>query len=95
LSTALEYVTSVVLERLFGQRWWDYSNFRFNIAGRVCLLAAIVFGVLTVLLIKIIHPRVEMLTNRIADRTKIKLASVLAGAVALDFCMTLLRLLAG
>ena len=93
LATALEYTTSVALERLFHQRWWDYSNFRFNIEGRVCLLAATVFGVLMILLIKVIHPRVEALTGRLAEKTRVLLASVLAGLVALDFCLTLIHLL--
>ena len=93
LATAIEYATSVVLERLFDRRWWDYSNFRFNIEGRVCLLAAVVFGVLVVLLIKIVHPRVEVLTSRFADRTKIILASTFAVLIAIDFYMTLFHLL--
>jgi len=93
LTTGIEYVTSVVLEQIFGLRWWDYSHFRFNIEGRVSLLAALVFGILIVLLVKVIHPRIEALTNRIADKIKIILASVLAGLFVIDFCMTLIHLL--
>ena len=37
-ATILEYTTSCVMEQLFHARWWDYSNFRFNLQGRVCLL---------------------------------------------------------
>ena len=94
LATALEYTVSVVLERLFHQRWWDYSDFRFNIEGRVCLLASMIFGVMMILLIKVVHPRIEALTERIAVKTRVVLASVLAGLVALDFCLTIIHLLA-
>ncbi len=42
-ATILEYTTSWVMEQLFHARWWDYSNFRFNLQGRVCLLGALIF----------------------------------------------------
>ena len=94
LATGVEYITSVVLEQIFGMRWWDYSEFRFHIEGRVSLLGAVVFGVLVVLLIKIVHPRIESLTKRIPAKTGIVFASVLVGVTVVDFCMTVIHLLA-
>lgn len=44
------------MEKAFHARWWDYTDRKFNINGRVCLLGAIVFGTFSVLLIKFIHP---------------------------------------
>ncbi len=55
----IEYITSYLMEKLFHARWWDYSKRRFNINGRVCLLGAIVFGILSVVLLKVIHPIVS------------------------------------
>ena len=40
----LEYLTSIVMELLFHARWWDYSNKKFNINGRVYLSGFIAFG---------------------------------------------------
>jgi len=93
LVTILEYITSFTLELAFDQRWWDYTTHRFNIHGRVSLLATVVFGVMIVLLIKFIHPRVERLTERITDGTKRMLASLLAVAILLDLCATVVHLL--
>jgi len=93
LTTGVEYISSVVLEQIFGLRWWDYSHFRFNIGGRISLLAAVVFGISIVLLLKVIHPRIEALTNRMADKTKVILASMFAGLIVFDFCITLIHLL--
>ena len=36
LCGTLEYITSWLMEKLFHARWWDYSQKRFNINGRVC-----------------------------------------------------------
>ncbi|HBB29668.1 MAG TPA: hypothetical protein DC000_10580, partial [Clostridiales bacterium] len=38
VTSTLEYFTSYAMEKLFHSKWWDYSNNRFNINGRVCLL---------------------------------------------------------
>ena len=65
LTCALEYVTSWLMEKLFDTRWWDYSGRRFNLNGRVSLAGALVFGGLSVLLVKLIHPFVISLTDRI------------------------------
>ena len=56
LCCLLEYLTSYILEKLFKLRWWDYSDKKYNINGRICLENGIFFGILTVLLVKYINP---------------------------------------
>ena len=56
LVTTLEYITSWLMEIMFHTRWWDYSNYRFNINGRVCLLNAILFGIMALVVCYGIHP---------------------------------------
>lgn len=56
----LEYITSWVMEKMFHARWWDYSTWPLNLNGRVCALGFAAFGVLSVLLLKYIHPFVSM-----------------------------------
>ena len=50
LTSAVEYVTSFAMEKLFHMRWWDYSQRRFNLNGRVCLRNSALFGAACVLL---------------------------------------------
>ena len=52
----LEYLTSYIMEKIFNTRWWDYSNKKFNIEGRVCLQNLALFGIGGVLLIRYINP---------------------------------------
>ncbi|HHW68793.1 MAG TPA: putative ABC transporter permease [Tenericutes bacterium] len=56
LCSIIEYITSYLMEKLFNARWWDYTNFKYHINGRVCLLNSILFGLLGILLIKFMHP---------------------------------------
>ena len=57
--TIFEYLTSVIMEKLFNARWWDYSNEPFNVNGRVCLHNSIAFGLLGVLLLYYVNPFIE------------------------------------
>ncbi len=88
LDTLLEYVTSYVMEKLFGARWWDYSNYRFNINGRVCLLGAIVFGIFSMLVIKFVHPAVVGLVGMVAQPWLHVLSGVLFVLVTADLAVT-------
>lgn len=64
LTCTLEYITSWAMEKLFNARWWDYSNRKFQINGRVCLEGAVVFGLFATVLIKYIHPAVSSFYDR-------------------------------
>ena len=44
LVSVIEYFTGWLLETIFHTRWWDYSHYKFNIHGRVCLLNSLMFG---------------------------------------------------
>ena len=67
LTCTLEYFTSWAMERLFSARWWDYSQMRFNLNGRVCLLGFVAFGAFSVVLIRFIHPRITALVGMIPE----------------------------
>lgn len=62
ITSTLEYLTHFVMEKFFHAMWWDYSNRRFNIKGRIYLKGCLLFGVATILLIKVIQPFFVQLT---------------------------------
>lgn len=47
---------AVLMEKLFHARWWDYSQKRFNINGRVCASNLLAFGVMGVFVVKVLKP---------------------------------------
>ena len=57
--TIWEYIVGWMLEKLFNTKYWDYSEQKFNIQGRVCLTNSICWGILGVVFVKYIHPFVE------------------------------------
>lgn len=54
--SVIEYITSYFMEKIFRLRWWDYSNLKYNLNGRICLETTLPFSVLGVLSIKYITP---------------------------------------
>lgn len=57
VSGFIEYVVSVLLEEIFNARWWNYSNFKFNLNGRVCLYGIILFGVANTCMVLYFTPK--------------------------------------
>lgn len=92
VTCSLEYFVSWLLEYLFHARWWDYSDMKFNIKGRVCLLGALVFGFFSVLLIKIIHPFFLGIIDKIPDIYLIDISLMLLTILILDIILTIIKL---
>ena len=88
LTTVLEYLTSYCMEKLFHAKWWDYSSRRFNVNGRVCLLGSTVFGIMTVIIVKWVHPKIAALTGQISINAQYWWSAALAAVVLLDLFFT-------
>ena len=56
LFSILEYFTSYIMEKLFKARWWDYTHYKFNINGRICLETMIPFGIIGIVFMYVINP---------------------------------------
>ncbi len=56
ICSIIEYFTSYFMEKKYHARWWDYSNKKFNINGRICLETLIPFGVLGVIIMYVTNP---------------------------------------
>ena len=68
IGSAVEYLLSWGQETLFGSTSWDYSELPFNINGRICLLYSVFWGILGVLWIKSVYPRVAKIILKIPDK---------------------------
>ena len=64
--TALEYITGLLLEKIFHCKWWDYSLNKWNIKGYVCLSYSLLWGTLACLLVLVIHPYIAEKINRMS-----------------------------
>ena len=59
IGSITEYLVSLIGEWILHVKWWDYSNMPFNLNGRICISYSVFWGVLAIILMKSIHPRVR------------------------------------
>lgn len=86
--SVFEYIVSYVLELLFNQRWWDYSNDILNLQGRISILYSLVWGVLGILFTEKLHPfirkKVENVSLRVPKAIQIIIISSFVIAFVVD-----------
>ena len=90
--TSWEYFVGWFLEVTTHMKYWDYSNSRFNLKGRVCLWVALVWGVLSYVVIFWIHPAVEELYQQIPLWLVNTLCGVLGAVLLVDLALTVRQL---
>jgi uncharacterized membrane protein len=87
-ASILEYFTSFLMERLFNARWWDYSERKFNLNGRVCLSNSLAFGVLGLILGFFLNPLLLNLISTIHYNILYLLMLITAVVFVTDLLLT-------
>lgn len=85
----LEYITSFLMEKIFKLRWWDYSQMRFNINGRICLETMTTFSILGVLAIKFATPFFITNINKLSEKTILIISIILITLFIIDVIISL------
>ena len=93
ICSVMEFVTSLILEKIFKIRWWDYSHMRFNLDGRICLANSILFGLGGVFIIYLLNPIILSLFNLISKNTLIIITLILMSIFIIDFIVSVVVLI--
>ena len=88
LTSVLELATGFVLEKLFRQRWWDYSDKPFNLGGYICLEFSIMWGFACLFVVDILHPSIEFFIRLIPHTLGWVLLGLFSAAMAVDLAAT-------
>ena len=88
LGAILEYLTSYIMEKIFKVRWWDYSNYKFNINGRICLSVSVIFGFLGVVTVYVLKPLFERILYFFPGIVLIILAIILGAVFITDIIIS-------
>jgi len=87
-TSVIELATGWALERIFHQRWWDYSDMPFNIGGYVCLKFSMLWGAGCVLAVRIIHPLVVRAVGIVPHMLGVWLMAAIFAVLAADTAAT-------
>ena len=69
IASTLEFTASYLMEKIFKARWWDYSDKKYNLDGRICLLNTVLFGAAGLVVVYLVNPILLKLLNLFNDKT--------------------------
>ena len=91
ICSVFEYLSSYLLEILFGHIWWDYSDFLININGRVCLSVSLCWGILGVLFIQVIEPFLSKIYNKVNKENLLIVLIMIFIIYAIDSALSIIN----
>lgn len=92
-ASIIEYATGFILETLFNAKWWDYSENKFNLKGRICLSFSLVWGLVGVFIIKILQPLIDIFILKVIPSNMSLILSIfLVVYFSVDLIFTLYNL---
>ena len=83
--TVMEYITFILLQKVYGVKLWDYRDMTFSINEKVCLEFALVWGLLGALYIKYVLPIITNFYVRAQGMALSVSVYLLFGIVVVDF----------
>lgn len=84
LCTVFELLIGLGMEKLFSARWWDYSDKKFNFKGYICPEISILWGLGCVIVVRIVHPMVEKVVDRIPVNLGLALIVIWSVLIVID-----------
>lgn len=88
LTSLLELLTGFVLEKIFHQRWWDYTDEPFNIGGYICLRFSVGWGLACMFVVYLLHPTVLLFIRLIPHSIGLALLTALSFLMIVDLIAT-------
>jgi len=88
-ATILEYVTAVIIENSFGTRLWNYDDYFMNYKGRICLIASLFWGFISVMFVQLFNPLMLRLFTTMSHDVRVILCMFMATTMTLDTGMVL------
>lgn len=92
VATVTEWISGHMIERFYHERWWDYSNVKWNLDGYICLPASLVWGVLGTVSMRWGNGLLIRLYGFLPEGIGHLLVWILAGMLVLDVTATIFAL---
>lgn len=89
MTSFIEYFTGFILEKLFKTKYWDYTEDPLNLHGRICLSFSIMWGIVSLLIVRIVHPIVMSAVSIVPEGIRIEFSILIFILLLIDFISTL------
>jgi uncharacterized membrane protein len=84
ICSLVEYFVSLLLEKIFNLRWWDYSHESFNVNGRICLKNSVLFGLGGIIIVRYFNPLLNSLLSSLDETILIVIGWIFFGIIITD-----------
>lgn len=88
-ATVMELVTGTAMEKIFHVKYWNYNYLPLNYHGHICLFVSMVWGVLSLVLVKVIHGPIEEMVLGLPETMVEIITYVAVGVFVYDFSESL------
>ena len=88
-----EYIVGVLLEKIFKTKYWDYSSYKYNLQGRVCLTNSIFWGILGLVFINYVHPFMQTQLSRVDSKIILYADIILSIYLIVDAIISMISVL--
>ena len=85
--SAFEYYVSYILEALFREHWWDYTNDFLNLNGRISIFYSLAWGILAIIFIGHIFPYMQKKVDNLIAKVPSKVATKCINLLVLVFIL--------
>lgn len=92
IAGVIEWTAGRLVEKIFHERWWDYSNVRWNLDGYICIPMLIVWGILCTAAIVWANPFLLRICHMIPGVAGVILVWILFLILTLDALASLIIL---
>lgn len=90
--TLVELIAGVILYHTFHMRWWDYSDYKFNFRGYICLRFYVYWGIAASLGIYVLHPAVKWIIAHINYPVRIGILILFTVVLVADLVTTIITI---
>lgn len=91
-TTLIELIASYLLERFLHIRLWSYAGWPLQYEERVSLLSSAIFGILGVILVKLVYPFTQKWIQKLSARKQVILCIAVVGAIVIDTILSINKL---
>ena len=89
LATTFEYLVGIMMQKLLGEVWWDYTEKPMNYKGIICLESTIAWGFYAIIITMFLHERVLHLIDAMDMVYGRILCIVILAIVTVDYLIRL------
>ena len=91
--TIVELIAGLILYHAFHMRWWDYSDYKLNIGGYICLRFFIYWGIAASLGMYVLHPAVKWIIAHINYPIRIGILIFFTVILVIDLVTTIITII--